>query len=81
MIVAAGAVAAVALMVFGGHDSPDKKRPAESSSSGSPSLTLPTKLPSSLPTELPTALPSNLPSELPSEVPSDIGSLLPSLFG
>ncbi|MFI6463624.1 hypothetical protein [Streptomyces sp. NPDC050538] len=83
MIVAAGAVVAIALMASGGHDSPDKKTPAESSSSTSrgPSLTLPTKLPTSLPTKLPTSLPSNLPSELPSEVPSDIESLLPSLFG
>jgi hypothetical protein len=83
VIATAGAVVAFVLMASGGHDSPDKKSPVESSSStsGGPSLTIPTKLPTSLPTKLPTALPSNLPSELPSELPSDLESLLPSVFG
>ncbi|MET9911436.1 hypothetical protein ABZZ74_32345 [Streptomyces sp. NPDC006476] len=71
-------VVVIVLMATGRHDSPDKKSPAGSGSSGpSPSRSL--GIPTALPSELPSRLPSKLPSELPSGIPSGLEPLIPSL--
>ncbi|WP_282791625.1 hypothetical protein [Streptomyces sp. CC224B] len=92
MLVAVGVVVAVVFVATGNDDSPDKKRPSESSRSSvprpTPSLSIPTQIPTLLPSGLPTELPSELPTELPSGIPSlptalpsGLESLLPSPAG
>ncbi|WP_229702531.1 hypothetical protein [Streptomyces albiflavescens] len=79
VIVAVGAIVAVAVVAFGGDGKQDKKSPTESTRrSPSPSLSIPSELPS-LPSEVPSVVPT-LPSEVPSGVvPSDLESLFPTL--
>lgn len=87
MLVALGAVAAVALVVTQGGGSPDEKVPGESSRGTEPTATpspgiptvIPTQLPSELPS-LPSELPSELPTGLPTEWPTELPGVLPSGF-
>ncbi|MGI5192575.1 hypothetical protein ACQEVY_02760 [Streptomyces sp. CA-288835] len=86
VIVAIGAVAAVALVVTSDDGSSGKKSPAASSdttgSTPTPSLSIPSELPS-LPSDVP-SLPSgvpDLPTDLPSGLPTDLESLLPTPAG
>ncbi|WP_194238514.1 hypothetical protein [Streptomyces spongiae] len=76
MIVALGAVAAVALVVTSGDGTSDEKAPAGNSrstgSSPTPSLSIPSQLPSELP-----SLPSDLPSDLDSLFPAPVGDEVP----
>ncbi|MEU5340696.1 hypothetical protein AB0H18_07630 [Streptomyces sp. NPDC020766] len=80
VIVALGAVSAIALVTTSDDGSSDKKSPSESASTTgrlpSPSLSIPSELPSELP-----SLPTKVPSGLPSDVPTDLDSFLPSLAG
>ncbi|MEV0445244.1 hypothetical protein AB0I46_40680 [Streptomyces spectabilis] len=85
---AVGVIVAVALVATGSEDSPDDKRPSESTKSSetrpTPSLSIPTRIPTRLPSDFPSEFPTKLPSDfptLPTGLPSDLESLLPTPAG